>query len=232
MANEDILRGLSKEFYEPSLSRAMFSDKEAKKEYTRLRRAANRRIESLQKSGYESSAIMRRYGKGFESSRGLSPEAIREKLGEAAAFLSRKTSTVRGQKAALSSFVETMREKGYDFINKKNAAQFGRFMEAAKKHYGNIKAYSEQILEMFEDLVEEREDIDAISRNFDDWLEAQTAEEIPEPVTVEQMEPSGKRQSGKKSGQMSASQREKRAQKARSERRTRASQKRGATRRR
>ena len=159
------------DIYDPSVSREIFATKaEVSKEYTRLRRVANQRLNRLEKAGYGSSSIMRRYGDGFGSARGLSEAQMRAKLGEVARFLSLKTSSVTGQKAAVSSFIESMHEKGYDFINKQNAAAFGRFMEAAKRHYGTKKAFdSEAIVDLFEQTLEAGADPEQVAQDFDYW---------------------------------------------------------------
>lgn len=161
------------EMYDPSVSRAVFATaKEVSKEYNKLRRVANQRLARLENAGYGDSAIMRRYGEGFGSVRGMTEAQKRAKLGEVAKFLGLKTSSVSGQKAALESFVETMQEKGYDFINKNNAAAFGRFMEAAKKHYGSKKAFdSELIVDLFERTLEADADPEQIAEDFDYWSE-------------------------------------------------------------
>ena len=180
--SESVFGGLDPAIYQPGLSRGIFTEKEARREYSRLRRVANRRLERLERAGYGNSAVMRRYGQGFESMRGTSEAAIRERLGDVAAFLERKTSSVTGQRAAVRSFVETMQERGYGFITTKNAAQFGRFMEAAKKHYGNAKAFdSEQIIDMFEEVIKSEADPDIVSENFEYWSEHMDELQAPEP---------------------------------------------------
>ena len=161
------------EIYDPSVSRAVFETaKEVSKEYNRLRRVANQRLARLENAGYGDSAIMRRYGEGFGSVRGMTEAQKRAKLGEVAKFLGLKTSSVSGQREATRSFIESIHEKGYDFINKNNATAFGRFMEAAKKHYGSKKAFdSELIVDLFERTLEADADPEQIAEDFDYWSE-------------------------------------------------------------
>ena len=174
--------GLSSSLYQPGMSENLFSDREARAEYARLRKVANRRIARMEKAGYGSSAIMRRYGGGFESLRGASAAAIRERLGDVASFLEKKTSSVTGQRRAVQRFVETMQELGYDFINKKNADRFGRFMEAAKRHYGNKKAFdSEQIISLFEQAEQKKIAPEIVAENFDYWTKQMDAAAMPVP---------------------------------------------------
>ena len=219
-------------YYQPEISREVFSDREAKAEYNRLRRVANQRIDRLERGGYGESKVMKRYGLGFESSKGLSPEEIRQELGQVAHFLNLKTSTVGGQRHQLKAFVQTMQEKGYDWINMQNGDAVRRFFEAAKDHWGEkSKAYSGTVLDDLEKIADKPAEIEKARRNFDEWAEKMGYEEqIGEPTETGPTPVREKKQ--RKTGQLSDTQRERRARKARSERRARASQKRGTAKRR
>lgn len=176
-----LFRDLTSAEYSVTLSAGFFSDREARAEYARLRKVANARLQRLEKAGYSESAVFRRYGEGFESLRGASAQEVRERLGDVAKFLGRKTSSVTGQRAAVRSFVETMHELGYDFINKGNADKFGRFMEAAKRHYGSKKAFdSEQVISLFQLTEEKGIDPELVQQDFDHWLEYMDSGEAPE----------------------------------------------------
>lgn len=176
------------ELYDASVSRLVFSKAEAAAEYAKLRKTANRRLSRLEKAGYEQSSVFRKYGEGFASMRGASEAQLRANLGEVARFLSLKTSSVTGQRAATAAFVETMQERGYDFITKQNAGAFGRFMEAAKKHYGSKKAFdSEQIVDLFERALEAEADPEEIAEDFEYWAENMDKLKAPE-MTEDDME--------------------------------------------
>ena len=141
MSDRSPFGNLPSEIYGAGMSEKFFSDKEARAEYARLRKIANRRIARMEKAGYGNSRVMKRFGGGFQSMRGAKIEDVREQLGDVAYFFERKTSSVTGQRAARRKFIETMHELGYDFINSENAGRFGDFMEAAKQHYGNRNAF-------------------------------------------------------------------------------------------
>lgn len=182
----DVFQGLNSEFYAASLSAGFFSLREARAEYARLRKVANARLRRLEKAGYGESAIFRRYGEGFESMRGASEAEVRERLGDVAKFLGRKTSSLTGQRAATRAFVQTMNDLGYDFINKNNADKFGRFMEAAKRHYGSKRAFdSLQVIDLFEFTIENNMNPEEVQQNFDFWLDQMDSGEAPEMTAAD-----------------------------------------------
>lgn len=180
MSYSSPLGGLSSVIYQPGMSENMFSDREARREYARLRKVANRRIARLEKAGYGGSRLMTRYGGGFESLRGASAAAVREKLWEVASFLEKKTSSVTGQRAAKRKFVDTMQSLGYD-INMKNADAYGRFMDAVSRHYGSKQAYdSEQMYKIFKGAEKsKRVTPTEVAKNIDYWVEHMDQLPIP-----------------------------------------------------
>lgn len=181
------------ELYQASLSRMIFTESEARKEYNRLRRAANARLATLQRRGLGDVAALKSYPKEFKSAAGESESAVRKRLAQVAHFMSLQTTTYKGIMAARNKSIETMREHGYDFINKSNIDSFGRFMEAAKRHYGNKKGFdSEQVVEAFWEHLEELEgitDADGMEDLFNDWLEDEGEWEEIEPEPEEYVEP-------------------------------------------
>ena len=182
MANRSPFGNLESTVYQPSISRNLFTDREARAEYARLRKVANRRIARLEKAGYGASAIMRRYGGGFESLRGASATAVRERLGDVAAFLEKKSSSVTGQRSARNKFIATMHSLGYTYINKDNVDRFGRFMEAAKRHYGNRNAFdSNQMYTLFDQSDQSAITPEAVAEDFDYWTENMDQMPMPQP---------------------------------------------------
>ena len=175
MAKSDsVFGGLDPTIYQTSLSTEIFPDiKSLRAEYSRLAKAARKRIKRLERE-YSESAIYRRYSKQFKPmDRKATESQLRKALAETAYYLSLETSSATGQKRARSRFVETMQEQGYDFINKSNAAAFGRFMASAQKYYGSKKAFdSEQVLEDFEAMWEEHKATGAeLYESYEAWLE-------------------------------------------------------------
>lgn len=186
-----------RELYQAGTSQLVFTDKEARAEYARLRKAANKRLAVLEKAGYGGAASLRNYPASFESMRGASERDVRKGLSEVARFLSLKTTTLRGIQATQKKALATLHSHGYDFVDKSNLESFGRFMEAARQHSTSRKAFdSDRVAKYFRDYEdeilasqEEGEDM------MDQWEELEDYEP-EEPDETERVQPK-KAQPGK-----------------------------------
>lgn len=180
----DVFKGLSAEDYAATMSAGLFSDREARAEYARLRKVANARLKRMEKAGYTSSRAYRFYGDGFESLRGADITTVRERLADVAHFIGLKTSSITGQRAAVKKGVSTMQSHGYDAITVKNYDQWGRFMQAAIDHFGDRNAFdSERIYEMFDRAEKSPITPEKVAEDFDYWYDY--AENIPVPEITE-----------------------------------------------
>lgn len=192
-----------RDLYATSVSGLVFTEREARAEYARLRRAANARIETLERRGLGDSQSLRRFPSSFGSLAGASEKAVRKGLQEVAHFMSLQTTSYRGQLKARQNMIDALQERGYDFINKSNVAAFGRFMDAAKKHYGNKKSFdSEQIVELFrerEEEIAELEDPESMENFFYEWEASEDYDNMPEyyDYDLEPVKPAERTRSGR-----------------------------------
>ena len=180
---------MPREFYDTSLSAKMFTEKEARAEYSRLARLANARIATMQRRGYGNAAVLKDYPATFAPAGGANEKQIRKRLQEVAHFMSLKTTSYTGARAARKKTVETLRANGYDFITMDNVEAFGRFMGAANDHYGNRHAYdSEQIADIFDylDEINEIPDPEDAAALFEEYA-GFAGDEIPDRDTAEQL---------------------------------------------
>lgn len=168
---KDVLRG-GMYNYEPANSAFVFTPKEARAEYARLRKIANRRLERLGASEFANSRTYQNWSSGFEALPPDAPERdIRKALYDVGRFVNLKTSSISGARKARQEFIETMHERGYTFINKGNAAKFGDFMAAVKTHQ-TYKGYdSERVAALFGLLTYKRIDPEDAAKFFEFWLE-------------------------------------------------------------
>lgn len=163
-----------------------FTPQEARAEYARLRREANRRLEVLSRSEFAKLPGVQRVSGGFEAlPKGAKESTVRKQLYDVARFLNLRTSSFQGARKAQREFVETMQEHGYDFVNKNNAAEFGRFMGAVQKHK-EAKGYdSDQIADLFRQAKEKRIDTKTLADHFQFWLaHSQELEEAPRSTHI------------------------------------------------
>ena len=148
------------------------SEKEIRKEYSRLRKVANGRINTLRNSEIgRRSGIWRRYIDEFSSARGKSKAEIAHRLSNAYYFLSLQESSVTGLKKMRDTFIETMNDSGYTWINKDNYYDFIEFMDTVKSYYDTVTYDSDRAVDVFDVMTQAGFSADDLKNDFDWWFE-------------------------------------------------------------
>lgn len=180
------LKGGSISLYRLDVQAEAFTPREARAEYARLRREANRRLEVLGRSEFANLPAVTNRPQGFGAlPRTASEQQVRKQLYDVARYLNLRTSSLQGAKRSRREFVESMQEAGYDWINERNAADFGRFMGAVQKHKAARGYDSDQIAELFHTAVEKRIDTKTLAADFEFWLEhEQELSEAPRAQSI------------------------------------------------
>lgn len=144
--------------------------------YSDLRRTAIKRLNRLKRSRFNDSELVEQYGERFVGIPTLKKEygdnwqaAVVDRVGDLYKFLSRKGSTVKGQREIETNLIESMHERGLTFINKKNLRQFQKFMEAWRQQHQNRQFGSESIAMLFEDTIRRRLNPEEIQQDFEFW---------------------------------------------------------------
>lgn len=166
----DIFKGVDLYLYDIDVAPTMFTPTEAKAEFVRLARIANRRIKTIAASpDFGESA---KASHTVFSAKGLKTDRqIYAALQQVARFNAQKTSTLSGLRAAQAKQLETMRERGYTFLNKRNIKEFGDFWKEVKKH-AEYKGYdSERIAKLFKEAKRKRIDAKDLAKDFQFWLD-------------------------------------------------------------
>lgn len=114
-----------------------------RKEYTRLRKVANKRLARLQASEYKETDLAKEYAGGFALLADV--KDLPRELTVLARFVASERSSITGLKRIEKQTVETLQEHGYDFVNAKNVRQFGAFMEEMRQA-GLSKLYSSELI--------------------------------------------------------------------------------------
>lgn len=116
------------------------SDKELRKEYSRLRAIGNKRVKRLANSDWTHTDTYKYNQEGFQTLSQLTNNSeIRHELTRLARFVSSATSSIRGLQKQQKQTIETLQDNGYEFVNKSNIRQFLDFMEHARTSNGNRK---------------------------------------------------------------------------------------------
>ena len=148
------------------------TEKEMRKEYSRLRKVANGRLRTLENSEWgKHSVTWRDYVGEFPAGRGRSKAEIAHRLSTAYYFLSLKTSTVSGIREIRDKFLETMHDEGYTWVNKDNYYDFIEFMVTVKSYYDTVTYDSDRAVDVFDVMTDAGFSADDLKNDFDWWFE-------------------------------------------------------------
>lgn len=139
--NADVLTWEYDDYYPYRLEQ--IDERALRKEYTRLRKIANKRLNRLQASEYKETDLAREYAGGFALLADV--EDLPRELTRLARFVASERSSVTGLKRIDRQTIETLQEHGYTFVNAKNIRQFGAFMEEMRQA-GLSKLYSSELM--------------------------------------------------------------------------------------
>ena len=114
-----------------------------RKEYTRLRKIANKRLARLQASKYKDSELAKEYAGGFEILANVAD--LPRELTVLARFVASEKSSITGLQRIEKRSISTLHQHGYTFVNAGNVGQFGAFMEEMRQA-GYSKLYSSEFL--------------------------------------------------------------------------------------
>ena len=151
------------------------TESELRKEYSRLRAIANKRITRLEKAGFGESALLERYGQGFAKTGSISKgdvASLKKALYEVVWFTTNERSTVSAERKAMLKEIKKLHENGYDFVNESNYYKFKRFMQKMRD-FSIIDAYgSNRVAEIFPQIeaLDEEDTNKLISDLFDVYI--------------------------------------------------------------
>lgn len=161
-------------YMDVSLMRETKTKKELLAEYKAMRDEANRRLRGLEKYKWTQESQAYQYNKDrFKGgvSR-LTKEQLSKQMREAAIFLGSQTSTVQGQRRQRDRMLDTFRESwGLEFLNRRNVADFARFLGAARAHFGAAHYSMDEVEALFKTARREKLDMDEIERNFSNFAD-------------------------------------------------------------
>lgn len=172
MATNRFKPGLSLGDYYPSAARQVFTEAEARKEYARLRKIANRRLEALERN-YPQSQMARMFKGGFPAAGKDAGQRIYSRLFDVARYMQSALGSVSGERAYRKKMIESLHEAGYTGVNAKNFDKFTMFVEEVKQHMTEREwsEKSEQVVELFEKADDVDADTDEVARSFQAYLD-------------------------------------------------------------
>ena len=149
----------------------MLSEKEMRKEYAYLRSVALKRVKRLDKSRFSDSDFLERYRNTFSKpSSQISENDLAYGLSDLYKFLSSDLSTIRGQKRYESERINGLHESGYDFIDKRNFKDFGKFMEDWRQSNESLVYGSETAATLYDEFTRLKIDPNVIKKDWQEYV--------------------------------------------------------------
>lgn len=165
--NADVLTFEYDDYYPYRLEQ--IDERALRKEYTRLRKIANKRLKRLQASEYKETDLAKEYAGGFAILAEV--EDLPRELTQLARFVASERSSITGLKRIDKQTISTLQEHGYTFVNSKNVRQFGAFMEEMRQA-GYSKLYSSEFLANWwsEKGGSKRDNVGKLKQEFDNYV--------------------------------------------------------------
>ncbi len=167
--------------YYPSVTSKANKDrvKELRKEYSKLRAIAQKRIKRLETSEFGAEFKASPYKHGFKKLKGLQGDEFSRELYRLAKFVYSPLSTISGRRRTRSRSLLTLRAHGYTNINENNFHAFVEFMEMAKSRLWGNRYDSERVAAWYDEVYAMEDDEEKggdIWKEFEEWYEEETAE--------------------------------------------------------
>ena len=162
-------------WYIPSAIKALLEagkQKEVRKEYTRLRDIAQKRLKRLEKAGLTNTAIYQSNYKRFKKLKDIkSNSELASRLSDLARFIRDPRSTKKKLFEIRDKSLKTLHSHGYKFVNKENYYEFAKFMEEYRNKMLDMEYDSGDAADTYGITVKHELDPNKVQADFEFWLE-------------------------------------------------------------
>ncbi len=164
-------------WYTPSNLKAMLEgskdlNREVRKEYTKLRDIARKRLQRLEAAGYTDTEAYRRNVNHYPKLKDIKTKSeLAQRLSDLSRFIASSQSTVSGIKEREQKVLERLHENQYNFVNESNLKDFGEFMEAYRDQMLDMEYDSGDAAEVYSIVVKHKVDPEKVKEDFEYWLE-------------------------------------------------------------
>ena len=163
-----------KTWYLPTnLTKQLKSDPAAvRKEYTRLRDIAQKRLKRFEASGLTNTQAYRKNVKHYPLLKDIKSDyELAGRLSDLERFISAKAGSVSGQRAIRKKSIVTLHDNDYTFVNEENFDDFTDFMESYRDQLYDMEYDSGDAADLFGVVVKQKIDPEKVKKDFDFWLE-------------------------------------------------------------
>lgn len=162
-----------KEVYTPESSKTL-SNKELRKEYSRLRSIARKRLERFEGTEWTDTQVYKLNAGVYKPLKEIkSDRELRHLLSDVSRFVMSETGSVSGLTKQRETAVQTLNDRGYEFVNKENYRQFAEFMEYARVSNLNRMYDSKRIAEFYEATEKKELANEELRKAFRSWTRKQ-----------------------------------------------------------
>lgn len=167
------------EWYTPAaLMSGRVTEADARKEYTRLRDIAQKRLKRMGQSMFRDTQAYRLNKDAYpvlkevKAGKNGRPSAdLAYKLSALSRFVSSKQGSVAGMTGIMKRNIKTLHSHGYSFVNQENYLDFARFMEEWRAQ-GLDKEYdSGDAVELYEQVQRHHMNPTRVAEEFEYWLQ-------------------------------------------------------------
>ena len=155
--------------YNPQYLMNNYTPYEIRKEYSRIRAIAVKRLTRLAKAGFGETSVYKYNVFNTKKLSELTEKQIPLALSQLARFLDNPLSTVTGQKAQRKQKIEKLQSYGYD-VNEKNFQSFVDFMQLLSEQATDLEYDSDALVELWE-ASRDKVSPATIAKDLDTWLE-------------------------------------------------------------
>lgn len=166
-----------KNFYHPSallgkLSGDIGEVAEVRKEYTRLRDIAQKRLKRMGNTMFSKTNTYKFNVKHYPKLKDIkSPQELAARLADLATFITDPYGTVTKQKKIMKQSITTLHEHNYKFVSEENYIEFGQFMEEYRDQHLDEIYDSGDAADAYGVVVKHKIDPDKVTADFEIWLE-------------------------------------------------------------
>ena len=163
-----------KTWYLPTnLTRELKSDPAAvRKEYTRLRDIAQKRLKRFEAAGLTNTQAYRKNVKHYPLLKDIKSDyELAGRLSDLERFITAKAGSVSGQKEIRKKSIATLHDNDYTFVNEENFDDFTDFMESYRDQLYDMEYDSGDAADLFGVVVKQKIDPEKVKKDFDFWLE-------------------------------------------------------------
>lgn len=162
-------RDLSKLIYNPRYLSKHLTPKQARKEYTVLRKRAMERSRAMQKI-FPKAQFLRDNMQKLAPQSMISDEDIYSALSDAAFVLRNKSSTIKGQRETMRKNIETFHEHGFEFVDEANYWDFTDFLDGVKQYLTAMQYDSGRAIDLYEKFTEKGIPAETLKKDFDLYM--------------------------------------------------------------